>query len=348
METIFKNANVNGKLVDIKTSNGKIIKVGKINEDGVDLKGDKVYPGLFDIHLHGCVLCDTMDGDKLHKMSEFLVKKGTTSYLPTTMTAPYDEIKKVVDISFSNDKGANVVGFHLEGPYINKKYKGAQNEDFIISPDLEKFKELKNIKLITLAPELSGANEFIKNCGCLVSMGHTDATYKEADEAIKNGAVCVTHTFNAMSGLHHREPGAIGAAIDNNIFVQVISDGVHLHESIVRMLYRLFGADRIILISDSMCATGVSDGEYVFGGQKVVVKDSVAKTLDGAIAGSTTTLFDCVKKAIEFGIPEQDAFKMASMLGEKKGKIEEGYDAEFIVLDQNLNLKMTVVRGQIV
>lgn len=348
---LYKNACINGELVDIQIEDGKIVAVGKLSGDGIDMHGLKVYPGLFDIHAHGCAGYDTMDGDHLSEMSEFLAKNGTTSWLPTTMTVPMEDIQKVVNCDAGAVTGANVVGFHAEGPYVSVKYKGAQNEDFIQKPDLAAFYSLQNVKLITLAPELEGAMEFIKNCGCPVSLGHTDASYDCAVEAIKSGALCVTHTFNAMAPLHHREPGTIGAAIDKNIYVQVISDGLHLHPSVVRMLYRLFGPERMVLISDSMCATGVSDGEYMFGGQPIRVENSVARTLSGAIAGSTSTLFECVKKAISFGIPEEDAFRMASrtpaeMLGIKKGRILEGYDAEFIAVDDELNLALCVINGE--
>lgn len=348
---IYKNAKVNGLLIDIRTENGKIVELDYFDEGDVDLKGYRVYPGLFDVHAHGCAGYDTMDGNHLSEMSEFLAKNGTTSWLPTTMTVPMEDIGKVVNCDTDVVTGANVVGFHAEGPYVSVKYKGAQNENYIQKPDLEAFRSLKNIKLITLAPELEGAIEFIKNCGCPVSLGHTDASYDYAVEAIKSGALCITHTFNAMAPLHHREPGAIGAAIDKNIYVQVISDGLHLHPSVVRMLYRLFGPERMVLISDSMCATGVSDGDYMFGGQPISVENGVARTLSGAIAGSTSTLFECVKKAISFGIPEQDAFRMASrtpaeMLGIKKGCILVGYDAEFIAVDDELNLVMCVINGE--
>ncbi|MBQ2696024.1 MAG: N-acetylglucosamine-6-phosphate deacetylase [Clostridia bacterium] len=348
---IYKNAKVNGELVDIETENGTIVSVGKLSGSGIDMMGHKVYPGLFDIHAHGCVGCDTMDGDHLAKMSAYLAKNGTTSWLPTTMTVAMEDIEKVVSDTAFTGVGANVVGFHAEGPYVSQKYKGAQNEKFIRNPNFAEFSKLKNIKMVTLAPEKPGAMEFIKSCDCVVSLGHTDASYDCAKEAILSGAACITHTFNAMAPLHHREPGAIGAAIDTGIYVQVIADGVHMHPAMVRMLYKLFGPERMILISDSMCATGLSDGEYMFGGQPITVTDSVARTKEGAIAGSTSTLFTCVKKAIEFGIPEEDAFRMASLtpatlMGEKKGKIAVGYDAEFIAVDENLELTMCVVGGE--
>ena len=339
---IFKNAFINGEIKDIKTENGKITEIGKISGEGEDLEGKTLIAGLIDIHTHGAKGVDTMDGENIEKISEYLGKNGVTSYLPTTMTVDMKDIKKVTD-KIPETAGARILGYHLEGPYISKERKGAQNEKYIKAPDLEEFKALKNIKMVTLAPELPGSMEFIKKCGAAVSIGHTSCDYETAAEAIKAGAACLTHTFNAMPPLNHRNPGPIGAAIDENIYVQVICDGLHLHKSVVKMLYKTFGADRMILISDSMRATGLSDGEYEFGGQPIDVIDGVARTKGGALAGSTTNLLGCVKKAIEFGIPKEDAFKMASetpakLLGLKKGKIEVGYDAEFAVLDDDMNV----------
>lgn len=348
---IYKNACIDGKILDITTEKGKISYIGKTGKDGFDLKKRKVFAGLTDIHSHGCIGFDTMDANRLAKMSTFMAKNGVTSWLPTTMTADMDTLKKVVNQNSTNKNGAEVLGYHIEGPYINEKFKGAQNGKYIIPPDIDEFEKLNNIKMVTLAPETENAFEFIKKCKAVVSIGHTDCSFECAKEAIESGAKCLTHTFNAMPPMHHRNPGPIGAAFDKNIFVQVICDGIHIHPSVIRMLYKLFGVNRMVLISDSMRATGLSDGEYEFGGQKIYVKNSVARTSEGAIAGSTKTLLECVKKAIEFGIPENDAFKMASqtpceLLGIKKGKIEVGYDADFIVLDENLNVVHTVVGGE--
>ena len=353
MNAVYKNARINGEIVDIKTENGKISEIGKFSDDGIDLNGNLVFPGLVEIHSHGCIGYDTMDGNRLNEMAEFLAENGTTSWLPTTMTMDMDSIRRVVNAPLPKCNGTNILGFHLEGPYISPKYKGAQNEEFIRTPDIEEFNSLKNIKMVTIAPELENAMPFIKECGCAVSIGHTDADYDCGIEAIENGACCLTHTFNAMPPLHHRNPGVIGAAIDKNIYIQVICDGIHIHKSVIKMLYKTFGADRMILISDSMCATGLKDGVYTFGGQAVRVENSIARTMDGAIAGSTSTLLTCVKKAVAFGIPIEDAFKMASetpseLLGIKKGRLQEGYDAEFIVLDENLELKMCVINGEII
>lgn len=344
---IYKNVNIYGEIKDIRIENGKFCEIGKIEKNGIDLDGQAVIPGLIDIHTHGAMGIDTMDGKDIDKISEYLLENGITSWLPTTMTMDIKDIKRITD-TLPSTKGAKILGYHMEGPYISKKRKGAQNEKYIKNPDIAEFEGLKNIKMVTLAPELSGAMEFIQKCSAVVSIGHTDCDYETTVEAIKRGAKCLTHTFNAMPPLHHRNPGPVGAAIDENIYVQVICDGLHIHKSVIKMLYRTFGADRMILISDSMRATGLSDGEYELGGQMIDVKNGIARTKDGALAGSTSNLLTCVKKAIEFGIPKADAIKMASetpakLLGIKKGKIEVGYDADFVITDDKLNIKKCVM-----
>lgn len=353
---IFKNALIDGRLLDIKVEGGKITELGRFpDEGGTDLCGKKVQAGLVDIHIHGALGFDTMDADAdaLAEISRFLAKNGTTAFLATTMTEEWEKIKKATEVDVPADSGASLLGFHIEGPYISEKYRGAQSAEWIKAPDPKEFSTLRNVRRVTIAPEKRGSAEFIKKCGALVSIGHTEADYDTAIAAIDAGAVSLTHTFNAMPPLLHRAPGPIGAAIDKNIYVEVICDGNHLSASAVKMLYRTFGRDRMILVSDSMRAAGLPDGEYELGGQTVSVRGSVARTRDGALAGSTLALLDCVKKAIEIGIPESDAFYTASrtpadLLGEKKGRIAPGYDADFIVLDDKNELIMTVINGNIV
>ena len=351
--TIYKNAIINGALFDLAVENGRITEIKNLPQPGIDLKGQELFPGLIDVHSHGCVGYDTMDGH-LDEMSRFQAENGVTSWLPTTVSASLSDIRAAVGADISRSSGANILGFHLEGPYISEKFKGAMSPQYMKSPDWEEFSSLPNIRMITMAPELDDALDFIRRCPVPVSLGHTACSFSQADEAFRAGAKCVTHAFNAMPPFHHREPSLLGAAIANNAYVQVICDGMHLHPSVVIALYRIFGPSRMLLISDSMCAAGLPDGNYRFGGQDITVKDGAARTSFGALAGSTFPLLSCVKKAVSFGIPKEDAFSMASavpaqLLGiQNKGCLRPGADADFIVLDQNLNLLRTVIGGKTV
>ena len=348
---VLKNVNLYGTLTDITVENGKITAIGKSEMDGVDFGGNKIYPGLIDIHIHGCIGYDTMEGG-LEEMSDWLLSKGTTTWYPTTMSMSAEDIISATGRNIDFGHGANIPGFHMEGPFINKKCKGAMNEKYIIPPSKELFDKCKNVKRITVAPEIEGSFEFIKDCPAEVSLGHMEADYGTVTAAFEAGAKSLTHTYNAMPGIHHRAPGPIGAGFDNKkIFAELISDGKHIHPSAVRMLIKMYGTDRVVLISDSMRATGLGDGEYEFGGQTMIVKDATALTQDGHLAGSTATLFDCVKCAIEFGIPELEAVKMATenparLMNLNKGKIEIGYDADFIIVDNEFNLVTAIARGE--
>ncbi len=357
MTTVILHARMGDGLFTVTVMGHTILAV--VPEDGsakishapadrmIDLHGDRLLPGLCDIHTHGCMGCDTMDGNHLAVMAEAQLSHGITSFFPTTMTESPARIAAALTQPLPAT-GAKVVGFHMEGPYINPRYKGAQNEAYIKAPDLAAFSAYPQAKIVTIAPEAEGAADFIRGTRACVSLGHTACDYDTAMTAFRAGARCLTHVCNAMPPFLHRAPGPIGAAIDADAYVQVICDGNHLHRSMITMLYRTFGARRMILISDSMPATGMGDGVYAFGGQEVTVSGGVARTADGALAGSTSNLMDCVRCAIALGIPAEDAFRMASttpaeMLGLKKGKIAPGYDAEMLVMDENYALKRVLV-----
>ena len=350
MKTI-KNVNLYGKVTDITVKDGKIAAIGKSDDAGVDFGGARIFPGLIDIHSHGCIGIDTMDGD-VHKMADWQLSQGITTWYPTTMTMSADDIAAATNRNINFDSGANVPGFHLEGPFINMKYKGAQNPDYIIAPSMEIFNKCKNVKRITLAPEVEGSLDFIKECPAQVSIGHTDTDYDTAKRAFEYGATSLTHTYNAMPGIHHRNPGPIGAASDTEgVYCELICDGKHVHPSAVRMLVKLMGEDRVVLVSDSLNVAGAPDGDYLSGGLPIYVKDGAAYIQAGNLAGSTTTLFGCVKVAISFGFSPEVAVKMASenparLMGLNKGKIEVGYDADFIIVDDNFNLIKAIARGE--
>ena len=350
-EIWYKNARVAGRLVDLQVVDGRFGIIGRTEENGIDLKGLDVFPGLVDIHCHGAVGYDAFEPDHLEEMSIYFAKNGVTTWYPTTGGSK-ETILRMLKQPLDGMRGANMPGYHLEGPYLSPKSLGACDPDSIKLPDLDDFAGYDNVKLITIAPELEGAMEYIRGTDARVAIGHTTADYETAVAAIEAGASCLTHTFNAMPPLHHREPGVIGAAIDKDIYVQVICDGVHLHRSVVTALYRIFGK-KMMLISDAVCGTGLPNGEYLKQGKHLrIIKDGVIRNANGNLAGSASNLYMDVKKAIEFGIPREDAFYMASAspaeyMGLNKGRIETGYDADFLVVDDENNLRMTVIGGEI-
>ena len=350
---IIYNAEINGELKTVKLDGGKIVSVEPDTGRGdIDAGGNLLLPGLIDVHTHGCIGMDTMDAD-FEPMCRFYAEHGTTSFLPTTMTMGYDALERVTQAK-TDFPGAEILGFHFEGPYISEKHKGAQNPAYIKKPSAAEFSRFKNVKMVTIAPESEGSAEFIRAVTpeCIVSIGHTDCTYETALEAIESGASCLTHTYNAMPPFHHRNPGPIGAAFEKHIYAQIICDGFHISKPVVLATYKMFGADRMVLISDSIRSAGLPDGEYESGGLKVFLKDGAARLADGTIAGSSATLLDCVKKAVEFGIPLDDAVRMASrtpaeLLGVKKGRIEPGYDADLLITDRELNIKTVITAGKV-
>ncbi len=348
---VLKNVTLNGELTDIAVENGKIASIGKSELSGDDFGGLRIFPGLIDTHSHGCIGYDTMEGH-LEEMADFELSRGVTTWYPTTMTMSADDIVAATERPIDFGHGANIPGFHLEGPFINKKYKGAQNEAYIVAPNLELIARCKNVKTVTIAPELAGSEEFIRECPAVVSLGHTDADYDTAKSAFAAGARKLTHTYNCMPGIHHRAPGPIVAGAEHgDIYAELICDGRHVHEAAVKLLIKMYRIDHVVLISDSMRATGLGDGNYVFGGLPITVRGGTALTADGHLAGSTSTLFDCVRVAISFGISASDAVKMASenparLMGLNKGRIAVGYDADFIIVDDDFQLVKSIARGE--
>lgn len=341
---------------DIVVENGIIIDITEPSGKGdVDLTGLLVLPGFIDVHIHGAMGYDVLDVNRegLEKMASFLINRGVTSFLPTTASQSIENIKKATEFVFDFNT-SEIIGFHTEGPYFCQKYKGAQNGSYLKNPEASEFRTIKNVKMVSVAPELGGALEFIKDVGSevCVSLGHSEATYVEADAAFKAGAKSVTHTFNGMGGLHHREPGIIGAAFDNKAYAQVICDGIHVHQSAIRVLYSLFGSDRMVLISDSMAAAGLEDGKYSLGGLDVFVKDGVARIAEGNLAGSTTNLWDCIKNVEKFGIPFEMAVKMATKTAAlsanitDRGVIAKGKLADFTIIDNNKNIVKVMKKGK--
>ncbi len=348
---IINNADLGGKKVTIVAESGKITDICENPiAGGIDAGGKRVVPGVIDVHSHGCIGLDTMDAD-FEPMCKFLASKGTTSWLPTTMTMDAESLRRVTTAK-TDFKGTQILGFHLEGPYISKEYKGAQNEAYIKNPDIDEFNTIPNVKMITLAPELEGAMEFIKQADCVSVIGHTACDYETAIKAIECGANCLTHTFNAMPGIHHRKPGPIGAAVEKHIYAQLICDGLHIAKPVVIAAYKMFGADRLTLISDSIRSAGLPDGVYESGGLDVYLKNGEARLKDGTLAGSSATLWQCVKKAVEFGIPFEDAVRMATrtpaeLLGINKGRVEVGFDADLLLIDENMDINTVIIAGEI-
>lgn len=373
---ILKNAEVfNGDFekirADVKIDGEKISKIGNFSsEDGLDLTGLVVMPGLIDMHIHGCGGADTGDAtpEALETMSQTLVKNGVTSFCPASMTLSFEELTKIfANIDAMKDKvgGAYIHGANMEGPYIAMSKKGAQNPLYVRNPDKEEFKKLYEgcngaIRVVDIAPECDGGDEFIKEIQpiCPVSIAHTDAGYDEAVHAIELGVRHITHLFNAQSGLHHRKPGVVGAAFDvgraNGVRAELICDGFHIHPATLRIAFREMGEDGTVIISDSMKAAGCPDGDYDLGGQPVYVRDGKALLADGTIAASTSNVYKELKNVILFGISEKQAVKSATInpakairVDDKTGSIEEGKLADILVVDKDYNIKLVIVKGEI-
>lgn len=361
----------------LKIRDGKIMELGSCedltmveNDKIIDLPSSyKAIPGLIDLHIHGVNGADVMDAttEALDIMVDTLPKEGTTSFLATTITQSIPSIEKaIINVgNYMQDmiKGkSEILGVHLEGPFVNKKRAGAQPSNFIIDPDLELFKRWctlskGTIKIVTLAPELTGGMDFVqylKENNIIASIGHSDATFLEAEKAIESGVSHATHLYNQMRGLHHREPGVVGAAFLNDcVKTEIIADGVHVHPEIIKLAYKLKGSHGMILITDSMRAKCLRNGKYELGGQDVFVMDEKAVLKDGTLAGSILKLGNALKNIISFtDCSLQDAIEMTAVnpakqlkIYDRKGSLEVGKDADVVILDEKLDVFLTYCRG---
>lgn len=345
------------------------------NEDCLtyDATGCYVVPGFTDVHFHGCANEDfsNCNQEGLFQIGAYELKSGITQICPATMTYPEEILFDILENAKNyyshkcsdNFPVSDLVGVHLEGPFISPKKKGAQNEKFISLPDIDFIKCLQKtapglIKLITMAPELAGSLDFIKKMSkeINISLGHSESDYVTATKAFQAGANHVTHLYNAMSSFSHRDTGIVGAAFDDkDAFIELICDGVHISDSMIRACFQLFGDDRMILISDSIMATGMPDGTYSLGGQTVLVKENRATLLDDTIAGSVTNLFDCFKYAVSIGISLESALKAVTINPAKSiqidkdyGSITSGKYANLLILNKNLEIRDIIFHGKLV
>jgi len=359
-------------LRDVNTA-GTLISEASEDDTVLDASGCYVIPGLVDVHFHGCVGEDFSDAtpDGLQAIADYELSEGVTYICPAGMTLPEDQLmaicKNVAAHRAKNSGGAEVVGAHLEGPFLSMAKKGAQNADYLHAPDIDMLRRLQSaaegcVRLVTVAPEETGALEFIRAAtaeGIAVSVGHTVADYDTAKAAFEAGANHATHLYNGMPSLHHRAPSVIGAAFDTpGVMAELICDGVHIHGAMVRLAFRLFGADRMILISDSLRATGMPDGNYPFGGQEIEVHGNRA-TIAGhpeTLAGSVTSLMGCLRQAVAFKIPLEDAVRACSFnpaksigISDRVGSLEIGKEASIVLLDkETLEIRTIIFQGQAV
>lgn len=346
---------------------------GSDSEETIDAAGNYVIPGLTDIHFHGCMGSDCCDGtvEAFHTMAQYELGQGVTSMTPATMTMPQEVLfqiceaaKSFRDTADTYKDCADLCGLYMEGPFISHDKKGAQNGNYIISADTDLLNRLQErsgnlFRTVAIAPETQGAMEFIceNSSRVNISIAHTTADYDTAKEAISCGASQLTHTYNAMPPFSHRAPGPIGAAADSeHCMAELICDGIHVHPAVVRTTFKMFGDDRIIFISDSMRAAGLADGQYDLGGQTVIVKGNLAVLEDGTIAGSVTSLMNCMRNAVKnMGIPLGSAVKCAAVnpakavgIFEEYGSLAAGKVANIVILDKALELKMVFHRASLV
>jgi N-acetylglucosamine-6-phosphate deacetylase len=360
---------LNDEIVEDRTVlfDKKIIAVSKIcdlqNIEIIDAKGNYVSPGFIDLHIHGSGGADTMDAtpEALETISSTLLQTGTTSFLATTMTMSTEAIRNAlhnIQKHKENVSGAGILGIHLEGPFINADKNGAQDKKYVQKPNMELIKNyISEIKMITIAPEVEGAEDFVKDLTkehphIILSIGHSDASYEKSKESFSWGVSHATHLFNAMNMYHHREPGIIGAVFDSDVTCDIIADLVHTHPSALELAHKVKG-DRLILITDAMRAGCMKCGSYDLGGQTVTVHDGKAVLANGTLAGSVLKLNEALLNMTKHtSMTRIEAVNSvtkipARILGLKKGQLKKDYDADIVVFDEDFSIISTIVAGEI-
>ena len=360
-----KTIGVEGGCIRILPKDGALEEGAKV----YDAEGKKVVPGFLDIHTHGAVGVDVnaATAEELGKMGHFMATQGTTSWLCSVLTDTKEQTLWCIDEFKKHKKlendGADLLGIHLEGPFLAKEFKGAMPEHLLRDADVELLKEYQeaaegNIRYLTVSPEIEGivdAIPAVRDLGIVVAIGHSGADYDTSMKAIENGAASCTHIFNAMKLLHQHFPAIMGAAMESDIYCEAICDGRHLHPGVVRLLIKTKGLDRVVAITDSIMAAGLPDGNYKLGVNDVVVVDGDAKLAsNGVRAGSTLTTGQALKNIMKFtGRPIEEVLQLltvnpAKLIGvfDKKGSIADGKDADLVILDEENNVKDTFVRGK--
>lgn len=369
---IFKNAEIYNKdfervKADIEVTDGIITAVAPCIDgpQALDCTGKVILPGFVDIHTHGALGHDITAGqpDAAAVMSQWLAQNGVTSFCPTSMTVDkallFDSFRYVAD-TVGKEPGAYIHGINMEGPFISKAKKGAQAEENILPPDFALFDELNKtcpVRLVDVAPETDGALDFIRQAAkvCVVSAAHTQADYEMGMKAFDAGVTHITHLYNAMPPLLSRSPGLVGAAMDDSrVMAEIICDGIHIAPAVLRLTFKALGEDRTVVISDSIMAAGLTDGEYTLGGQKVFVKNGAATLADGTVAGSTTNLWTEFRNLLRYGIPEKQAVKSCSLNPAKSigadsicGSLAPGKNADLLIVSADLSaIEQVYIKGK--
>lgn len=371
MEKIYTNGHIYSEngffLGGFGIENGRFTRIFAGHETGEDLNGAYVLPGLVDIHIHGAMGADFSDGDAegLVRMGRYLAGEGVTSFVPTSMTLPYEMLEQACITAKEVKRAqpalcANIAGVRLEGPFFSEKKRGAQNPAYLKNPDFAAFQRLKEasggvVRIIDAAAELPGAVDFAKKASkqAVVSLGHTDCTYEQACAFMEAGAGHLTHLFNAMPGIHHRTPGPIAAGSEREqVTAEIIGDGRHVHPAVIGLVYKLF-PNRLCLISDGLRCMGMPEGPYTLGGQKIFLKDGLARLEDGTIAGSAASLYTCLQRVLSFGINPLQAIASATVLparvlGMEKeiGSIRPGARADFLLCGEDFRKHGVFLAGE--